>query len=370
MSDYLDPNNEELLKDFFSEAQMQVDTLEQNILVLENEGANKDAVDEIFRAAHTLKGGSATVEMMELSRFTHIVEDVLDAIRSDHLAMNEDVVDILLSAIDVIKEMLEQRMDGSVYQEDTSEIAGRLTALLSGKDKGKSAAASPAKAASPAPAVKAPAAPVAGHELSEAEFIELKDAVDGGLPIVRVVVKFDESSLMNTVGGIQVYAVLKGIGTVLKTIPEFEQLYEDNFFPTVEYFIASSEDPSEIRRSVLIPDVSLGADVALITGPGRSTTAQSKPAVAPVTQVAKPVETAAQAAPVMAAASAEKPAAAATSEDAKKAGREAGSILRVDSKRIDDLLNLVSETVITKAAFNQISSQFGGLQTELHNIEG
>ncbi|MDR2922699.1 MAG: Hpt domain-containing protein, partial [Treponema sp.] len=60
MSDYLDPNNEELLKDFFSEAQMQVDTLEQNILVLESEGANKDAVDEIFRAAHTLKGGSAT----------------------------------------------------------------------------------------------------------------------------------------------------------------------------------------------------------------------------------------------------------------------------------------------------------------------
>jgi two-component system chemotaxis sensor kinase CheA len=45
MSDYLDPNNEELLKDFFSEATGQVDTLEQNILVLENEGAHKDAVD-------------------------------------------------------------------------------------------------------------------------------------------------------------------------------------------------------------------------------------------------------------------------------------------------------------------------------------
>jgi len=100
MSDYLDPNNEELLKDFFAEAQMQVDTLEQNILVLESGGANKDAVDEIFRAAHTLKGGSATVEMMELSHFTHLVEDVLDAIRSDQLAVSGDVTDILLSAID------------------------------------------------------------------------------------------------------------------------------------------------------------------------------------------------------------------------------------------------------------------------------
>ncbi|MDR2078877.1 MAG: chemotaxis protein CheA, partial [Treponema sp.] len=64
-----------------------------------------------------------------------------------------------------------------------------------------------------------------------------------------------------------------------------------------------------------------------------------------------------------------KPATAAAGEDAKKAGKEAGSILRVDSKRIDDLLNLVSETVITKATFNQISNQFGDLLNDLHNIE-
>jgi two-component system chemotaxis sensor kinase CheA len=55
--------------------------------------------------------------------------------------------------------------------------------------------------------------------------------------------------------------------------------------------------------------------------------------------------------------------------DAKKAGKEAGSILRVDSKRIDDLLNLVSETVITKATFNQISNQFNDLLNDLHSIE-
>jgi two-component system chemotaxis sensor kinase CheA len=64
-----------------------------------------------------------------------------------------------------------------------------------------------------------------------------------------------------------------------------------------------------------------------------------------------------------------KPVSAAGGEDAKKAGKEAGSILRVDSKRIDDLLNLVSETVITKATFNQISNQFNDLLTDLHSIE-
>ena len=121
MSDYLDINNEELLKDFFTEAEQQVENLESNILVIENDPTNREAIDEIFRAAHTLKGGSATVEMTELSHFTHAVEDVLDEIRSDRVKVTETVVDVLLTSIDTIKEMLEARANGSVYQEDVDD---------------------------------------------------------------------------------------------------------------------------------------------------------------------------------------------------------------------------------------------------------
>jgi two-component system chemotaxis sensor kinase CheA len=371
MSDYLDPNNEELLKDFFSEAQMQVDTLEQNILVLENEGANKDAVDEIFRAAHTLKGGSATVEMMELSHFTHLVEDVLDAIRSDQLVVNEDVVDTLLSAIDVIKAMLGQRMEGAVYQEDTSQIEGRLSELLpegSARKKGGAKAAPKPAASAPMPVAKAPAAPApASGGLTEDELNELKESVDGGMPIYQITVKFDESSLMNTVGGIQVYAVLKNNGTILKTTPDFEQLYEDNFFPAVDYYVATQQKPEDIKKSVILPDVSLDATVTDISklSPAPKAAPAAKPAAAPV-PAEKP---AAPAAVAPAAAPAQKMSGGAAAEDAKKAGKEAGSILRVDSKRIDDLLNLVSETVITKATFNQISNQFNNMVVQLHEIE-
>jgi two-component system chemotaxis sensor kinase CheA len=388
MSDYLDPNNEELLKDFFSEAQMQVDMLEQNILVLENEGGNKDAVDEIFRAAHTLKGGSATVEMMELSHFTHLVEDVLDAIRSDQLAINGDVTDTLLSAIDVIKAMLEQRMNGAVYQEDTSQIESRLSALLpesSTRKKGSASAAKPAPlpATAPRPAPAA-AAPVNTDNFTESDIQELLESVDGAMPVYQVAVRFDEGSLMNTVGGIQVYAALKGIGTVLRTTPDFEQLYEDNFFPTVDYYFATTKTPEEITKYVVIPDVSLSAQITdinkmleQIRGGGAPVQAAPAPQAAAPQPVAAAPEVPAPAAPVeqappapqSAPAAAAKPAAGG-GEDAKKAGKEAGSILRVDSKRIDDLLNLVSETVITKATFNQISSQFGDLQADIRTIEG
>jgi two-component system chemotaxis sensor kinase CheA len=378
MSDYLDPNNEELLKDFFSEAQMQVDTLEQNILVLENEGGNKEAVDEIFRAAHTLKGGSATVEMMELSHFTHMVEDVLDAIRSDKLAVNEDVVDTLLSAIDIIKAMLEQRMNGAVYQEDTSQMEQRLEALIpEGAKSKKGSAKKPAAPAAPSPSPPAATVPASKGALSEYDLLELREAADGSLPIYKISVNFDENSLMNTVGGIQVYACLKGSGTVLKTSPDFEALYEDNFYPVVDYYYATTKTPDEIKRYVSIPDVTLSSEIqnieellgaaVKVQAPAVPKTPAAVATPAPAA-VPAPVPTAAAVAAPVPAAVPGKPGAGA-SEDAKKAGKEAGSILRVDSKRIDDLLNLVSETVITKATFNQISSQFNDLSGEFHGLE-
>jgi len=383
MSDYLDPNNEELLKDFFSEAQMQVDTLEQNVLVLENEGANKDAVDEIFRAVHTLKGGSATVEMMELSHFAHIVEDVFDAIRSNQITVNEDVVDTLFQAIDIIKAMLDKRMNGGVYEDDTSQIEGKLHKLLPDTPNKKAPAKVPA-ALKPAPLApvktEAPAAAETVQDLTESELKELKESVDGGMPIYKVSVKFDPNSLMNTVGGIQIYAALKGSGTVLKTNPDFDQLYGDNFFPVVDYYYASKQNPESIKKSCILADVSLDAVVTDIANSG-SGSAPAAPAPVPPVQSVVAAPAAPAPAPQKAAAPAAPPAGkdtaaaapaktgAATSEDAKKAAKEAGSILRVDSKRIDDLLNLVSETVITKATFNQITMQFNDLSGRLREIK-
>ena len=234
MSDYLDPNNEELLKDFFAEAEQQVDTLESNILVVENDPTNHEAIDEIFRAAHTLKGGSATVEMTELAEFTHKVEDVLDEIRSDRLHIDEGVVDVLLSSIDVIKAMLEARADGNVYSENIDSLVERLHSYIpeSGKKSSKSSAAKPA--AKPAPKAAPVEKPVSDsgvsvQELSEADYHELKEACEAGQKLWCVSVKFDENNPMNSVGGIQVFASLKSVGVVLKTVPDFDALYEDEF---------------------------------------------------------------------------------------------------------------------------------------------
>ncbi|MBS7260695.1 MAG: chemotaxis protein CheA [Treponema sp.] len=384
MSDYLDPNNEELLKDFFAEAEQQVEQLESNVLVIENDPANHEAIDEIFRAAHTLKGGSATVEMMELSTFTHSVEDVLDEIRSDRLSVDEDVVDILLTSIDVIKAMLESRRHGTVYEEDTSGVLNKLHAYLpegGGKTKAKPKAPSGVGPSIPKPApVAAAPAPSSGivfPPMEESEYREMLEALESGQKLWCVAVKFDESNPMNSVGGIQVFAALKNAGNVLKTVPDFDALYEDQFYEFVYYYIGSSNSGAQLEDMSFLSDVTLLTDArqlndenfsgtpapaaaaAAPAAPAAPAPAASKPAPASVEAPAPepkaaPVISAAQAAASGAKPAEEKPKAAAP---AQTGGASQGSILRVDSRRIDYLLNLVSETVITKASFNQLSMQ-------------
>ncbi len=390
MSDYLDPNNEELLKDFFAEAEQQVEQLESNVLVIENDPANHEAIDEIFRAAHTLKGGSATVEMMELSTFTHSVEDVLDEIRSDRLAVDEDVVDLLLTSIDVVKAMLESRRNGVVYEEDTTEVVNKLHSYLPGNGKKAAVSEKPKAPAGMGPSLTLKAEPTPAPEVSaqtpftvpvleESEYREMIDSLEAGQKLWCVSVKFDENNPMNSVGGIQVFASLKNAGNVLKTVPDFDALYEDQFYEFVYYFIGSSNSGAELEDVSFLSDVTLVTDASQINeenfggkaSASKPVVPEPAPVVATVSAPSKPAVTAAPpeekpAEPVISAAKVAKDAkpVAVPAEEKPKAvpasGQGAasqGSILRVDSRRIDYLLNLVSETVITKASFNQLSIQ-------------
>ena len=397
MSDYLDPDNEELLKDFFAEAEQQVETLESNILVIESDPSNHEAVDEIFRAAHTLKGGSATVEMNELSEFTHKVEDVLDEIRSDRLQVTEDIIDILLTSIDVIKAMLEARQNGSVYQEDVSELVAKLESYVPKKDSKKKHSAPPAgfgpkleksapPVASSAPASN-PANPFNYPPLSEEEFEELKNACEGNQKVWRVAVKFDENNPMNSVGGIQVFAALKALGSVLKTVPDFDALYEDEFYECVYYYLASDSTADKIEDVAFLGDVTVATDAQEITGPvaGNSNATAEKSVVAaenssaqqnsaPEATVKTEKPTDSQPASESSASKPEDkkapaPLAKPVSTVKTSAANQQNSVLRVDSKRVDYLLNLVSEIVITKASFNQLSANLTAALVDFNTKE-
>ena len=364
MSDYLDPNNEELLKDFFAEANLQVEVLEQNILAIEDNPEDHDAVDEIFRAAHTLKGGAATVQMTELAEFTHLMEDLLDEIRSDNIKINEKAVDVFLASIDVIKEMIHSRMDGRVYDEDISFIVDNLKNLISGES-APSAAALDTQAPSGSGSYSKDAS-----ELTEYDYLELKEAASG-LDILKVSVLFNEENPMNSVGGIQVYAKLKTYGQILRTIPEFDKLYEDTYFPEVQYFMASDADSKEVETACSISDVTTSVSAEVLGGEeSQAPPVPQKVSEAPL-EKRVPVPSVQEEPGLTEALSEEERINDTYSQPSVKKRQKdmGGSILRVDSARIDNLLNLVSEAVINKATFNQISSRFMDIQTELQNTE-
>ena len=387
MSDYLDPNNEELLKDFYIEAESQVDMLEQNILVLENDPGDRDAIDEIFRAAHTLKGAAATVQMMDLTGFTHLVEDVLDAIRSGEITTDGSVVDILLASIDIIKEMLGAKKDNTEFDSDISDVESHLRSFLTGgavsedKHPGKSAGKGRTKKTKKA---GNEVSDDSGVVLTEYDMLELNDAAGPGEKVYQIRVVLNEDHPMNTIGGVQVFAALRDVGTVLKTDPEFELLYEDKFFPIVYYYISTKEDIETVRSKLVFPDVVLENAVV----PLESVQSEDKTLEIPRASSRGKKKTPAKTAGTSAAADTEKQDTEAQLEETEtpeekalkdeessakarkrehdlRKGNIGGSVLRVDSKRIDNLLNLVSEAVITKATFNQISTKFGNAQNEL-----
>ena len=290
--------------------------------------------------------------------------------------------------------MLESRANGSVYQDDVTPLLERLRAFIPEKADKKAKKSAPVQAApapAPAPVQAAPQAPAqSGGEvpvLSDDEYAELSQVCEEGQKLWCVTVAFDESNPMNSVGGIQVFAALKACGSVLKTVPDFDALYEYEFYPIVKYYLASNSSSEDIEDVAFLSDVTLSTDAQVVEP---ESAVKSKPAVspvqsapvqaAPVQSAPEPVEAVVQKEEVQAPAASEtevkpqetkKTEAKAPAKGAPATGThiQQGSVLRVDSKRIDYLLNLVSETVITKAAFNQTASQMSDIQVQFQAID-
>ena len=93
----------EELKVFLEEADEQIELLDEDIVRLEKEEGNPDLLQEIFRAAHTLKGSSAMVGHQQMAELTHAMESLLDRLRNRELSVNTGIIDALLYGLDALK---------------------------------------------------------------------------------------------------------------------------------------------------------------------------------------------------------------------------------------------------------------------------
>ncbi|MFT7132132.1 MAG: two-component system chemotaxis sensor kinase CheA [Cyclobacteriaceae bacterium] len=92
---------------FFEESFEGLDVMESGLMSLDPANVDNEMINSIFRAAHSIKGGSATFGFASVAEFTHVLETLLDEVRSETLGMNPDMVDLFLQSVDCLRELLE-----------------------------------------------------------------------------------------------------------------------------------------------------------------------------------------------------------------------------------------------------------------------
>jgi len=139
--DFLDP---EILSDFFAEAKEHLETIEPNLLELEKSPDNLGLLNEIFRPMHSLKGASGFLGLNKINGLAHKAENILDELRQGSMQVTSGIMDLILSATDALRTMVDNLETSGVEGEvDTSPIIAQIEAALVGDMEAASVASEP-----------------------------------------------------------------------------------------------------------------------------------------------------------------------------------------------------------------------------------
>lgn len=128
MNDYFDTS--ELVEVFFEEADSILQRLDEGILALEKDPDDQEPIREVFRAAHTLKGSSATMGFSDIANLTHNMESLLDQVRSGTRKITQDIIDALLLSEDTLRALLQAAKDGKGAHVSTEDAIASLEHML------------------------------------------------------------------------------------------------------------------------------------------------------------------------------------------------------------------------------------------------
>jgi len=373
---------------FLDESHEHLQSLNDGLLVLEENSEDISVVNEIFRNAHTLKGMSATMGFNKIAELTHEMEDVLDLIRKEQIKLTEDIVDTLFKCLDSLEQMVDNVGNGDPEDLiDVSDLVAKLSSISKGGGAPAPAAEAPAapaaSAAAPAPAAAAaPSAAEAALQLNDTDKSMIRQAKDGGMQGVHIQVTLSDTCLLKSARSYMVMNALDELGEVIKTVPPAEELEQEKFEHSFDILMVTGSETKAVEDA-LSSISEIDKIVVELVDPD----AAAAPAAPPAAAAAAPAPAAAAAAapPPKAAAPAPaakkappKPAAPANAAAQKKAHQSQS--VRVDIEKLDTLMNLMGELVINKVRLEQIGQthrlteltetleQMDRVTTDLQNI--
>ena len=135
----MDFDRDAVLSAFLAETDEGLTAMEQALIALESGSAEPDLLHDIFRVAHTIKGNAAALELGPLVTFAHQVEDLLDSLRSQELAVSEDVISLLLATVDELRMLVPAAAAGaSALTERQNKLKSDIEALVRGSENSSS----------------------------------------------------------------------------------------------------------------------------------------------------------------------------------------------------------------------------------------
>ena len=334
----------EYLQAYLDETDEELETLVQSLLTLEEDSRNEEALNEAFRMMHSLKGSSGMMGFEGIAELAHHLETHFDRVRSGQAELTRNAMNVMLDCLDFFRTFITQLRSGKNTNEDGSELIKRLEDLEQ-----QTAADSASEAA-------AIAAPLPGLLTMGAGY--------------RVRITFQPGLQLADLKARLIIARLSGIGEIIGSEPPIEDVQSVDDLPQFVVLIATSSSPEEVKTIANVD----GVESVEIVSPGGQPPVAEPPAIKtdtpqaaetpsppPVIEPTPPaVETPAVDSPPPKPA----PPAATTTEPSRQRVAET---VRVEIDRLDRLMNLTGELVVTNARFNQIVGQ---LSPALRNPRG
>lgn len=325
---------------FAAEAHEYIQALNQDLLRLESNPNDRAALNDMFRAAHSLKGMSGTMGYQELADFTHQIESLLDLLRIGELTATESVVNIMFSAIDSLQNLLEKTLLEEELP-DLEEVTAELRHLIQQRNNLESNLHQQGSKEQSTMEAQI------DIELEDFDLEVVRAAKKEGYLPYKVVVRLLPKTLMKSVRAYTVFQALENIGTIIKSNPPAQELEDEKFDQEFALILLTKRDADTIKNTVeRISEIEHVAVLSIQTESAES----ERRSVLPRTgeQVVNETAAAAQDLPVK-----QKQSSSVTSFSR---GAFVDRYIRVETERLDGLINLIGELVISKTQVMEIEA--------------
>lgn len=352
------------LEIFLDETNEHLTNLNTRIMELESDPENMDTINEIFRAAHSLKGMAGTMGFKRMQNLTHDMENVFSEVRNGVIKVTSEIIDVLFQCLDALEEY-KDNIQGSADEgtNDNEPIIRMLNNILNeGKGGEASVRKSPAKEAAPAQEG------ASGNKwdsivLDDSQVNVIKEAQKQGKRVYGLNVTVQESCILKAARAFLVFKAVEERGEIIVSDPSAQDVEDEKFDRDFTLIIFSDAELSEIIKSceaVSEIDKVVGAEIDLANNKSAKVIADEEAAAAAAAEEEASKE-AEKTEPAAAAAASAAPATASAAKTEPKKQAPAKPVVnrtvRVDIEKLDSLMNLVSELIIAKNSLVSVSSQ-------------